>query len=634
MTEERATGDEQRCRGLCSAFWRGHSRAFWLCAAVILLAACATRLWDLGSRPYHHDESIHARTSWDLAMGRGFKYDPVYHGPFLYFLTALTYRLLGDSDYTGRLTPALFGIGLVALILFALPRWIGEAGAVISAALVTASPAMTCYQRYLIHDSYMLVFTLVMILSYLALYHGGSAAYIYPLALTAALGICTKANTYFVLFIIASFDYVAALARCALALGRGAGQPPRKLFWGAVFSVGLFFGAAVGALFAIATQKLVPIVVAVGLALALWALSRALLSLLHHALTKPDERSFLSQNWIFVLEGLVLALVVYSALYTSGFRYRYGFVAGVYETFAYWGGQQQHPRLPGPLIYHFVLLALYELPTALAGIAGTVWALARPTAARTFFAYWAIASLAIYSAANEKVPWLVVHPLLPLAVLGGAVLGAAFEALGRRVAAAREAGKLAPRLVGSAAWGALAFYLLAGLALLGRGAYAILGPNRADSHEPLLYMQAPEEFIDTFRKLDPGPPPEGAINIAIDGSAQWPLYWYLRHRRGVAWYRMGPQEGLELVILDRPDPAFDIAAGYRWREVKLRGWMLFHPPDMRKKQPLLRKIRSELAQHDLRKWVAFVLFRQPLKEPGWTKVVFHYREHLQDRLEG
>ena len=35
-----------------------------------------------------------------------------------------------------------------------------------------------------------------------------------------------------------------------------------------------------------------------------------------------------------------------------------------------------------------------------------------------FLAFWAVGSLAIYAWAREKVPWLTVHPLLPLTILG------------------------------------------------------------------------------------------------------------------------------------------------------------------------------------------------------------------------
>src|SRR3990172_12538658 len=57
----------------------------------VFAVAVITRLYILGVRPYHHDESIHAFFSWKVTQdGVGaYAYDPVYHGPFLYYTTAL-----------------------------------------------------------------------------------------------------------------------------------------------------------------------------------------------------------------------------------------------------------------------------------------------------------------------------------------------------------------------------------------------------------------------------------------------------------------------------------------------------------------------------------------------------------------
>ena len=74
----------------------------WTAVYIGLMAVVAfTRLWDLGARSYSHDESIHAWEAWKLLTGRGYTHSPVYHGPFLYHITALFFALFGDSDVTG-----------------------------------------------------------------------------------------------------------------------------------------------------------------------------------------------------------------------------------------------------------------------------------------------------------------------------------------------------------------------------------------------------------------------------------------------------------------------------------------------------------------------------------------------------
>ena len=52
-----------------------------------------SRFAALGDRPLHHDESIHAYQSYTLSKGGDWRYDPAYHGPFLYYLNALVYKI-------------------------------------------------------------------------------------------------------------------------------------------------------------------------------------------------------------------------------------------------------------------------------------------------------------------------------------------------------------------------------------------------------------------------------------------------------------------------------------------------------------------------------------------------------------
>jgi predicted membrane-bound mannosyltransferase len=59
-----------------------------ICVAIVIFNRADT-LMGPGLPAYCHDESIHAGTSWKLATGQGYIHDPVYHGPFLYHLTAL-----------------------------------------------------------------------------------------------------------------------------------------------------------------------------------------------------------------------------------------------------------------------------------------------------------------------------------------------------------------------------------------------------------------------------------------------------------------------------------------------------------------------------------------------------------------
>src|SRR5947209_7870068 len=71
--------------------------------ALIVTAGFILRIWDVGSRAMHGDESVHAWMAWNLYNGTGYHYDPVYHGPLQFIVTAALFFLFGVSETTARL---------------------------------------------------------------------------------------------------------------------------------------------------------------------------------------------------------------------------------------------------------------------------------------------------------------------------------------------------------------------------------------------------------------------------------------------------------------------------------------------------------------------------------------------------
>ena len=124
----------------------------------LLLLSLALRLWDLGSRAYHHDESIHGWFSYDLAQKGEYIYDPIYHGPVQYFMVASTFRILGDSDFTARLPAALGGVGLVAMAMLLRARF-GRGAAFASGVLLAVSPNILYFTRFCREDVWSLLGT-------------------------------------------------------------------------------------------------------------------------------------------------------------------------------------------------------------------------------------------------------------------------------------------------------------------------------------------------------------------------------------------------------------------------------------------------------------------------------------------
>jgi uncharacterized protein (TIGR03663 family) len=143
----------------------------WLTLGLLLAAALALalRLPRLADRPLHTDESVHAYKFLGLWEGRGYRYDPhEYHGPTLYYATLPLAWLSGArdavslSEATLRLTPVVFGLGLIAMLPL-LSGGLGRCGVWWAGLLTAVSPAFVYYSRYFIHEVLLVFGTLVLL---------------------------------------------------------------------------------------------------------------------------------------------------------------------------------------------------------------------------------------------------------------------------------------------------------------------------------------------------------------------------------------------------------------------------------------------------------------------------------------
>ena len=172
--------------------------------AALLLAAAVSRLWDLGSRAVHHDESLHAYYSWILSNGSGYTHDPMMHGPFQFEATAAVFLVLGDSDYTSRLVYAVAGIALVAMP-FLLRRRMGRLGALFASAMLAASPAMLYFSRFSRNDILMAVWTLGLVACAWRYIDEGKNRYLYAAAALLALAFATKETAFIISAVFGTF---------------------------------------------------------------------------------------------------------------------------------------------------------------------------------------------------------------------------------------------------------------------------------------------------------------------------------------------------------------------------------------------------------------------------------------------
>ncbi|MDD1713972.1 MAG: TIGR03663 family protein, partial [Methanoregulaceae archaeon] len=83
---------------------------------IIFLLGLFLRLFSPELKLLHHDEAVHAWFSYKLVTEGAYTYDPMYHGPLLYFLTAGMFYVFGDSDLVARILPGLFGAAIIPLV--------------------------------------------------------------------------------------------------------------------------------------------------------------------------------------------------------------------------------------------------------------------------------------------------------------------------------------------------------------------------------------------------------------------------------------------------------------------------------------------------------------------------------------
>ncbi|HSL17671.1 MAG TPA: flippase activity-associated protein Agl23 [Methylomirabilota bacterium] len=202
------------------AAWRPSRCAPWLALVALSLAL---HLWALGERSYHHDESIHSHSAYNLLTNGIYRYDPTYHGPLLYYLVAGTYAVAGDSDFTARLPIALAGVLLVA-VAFSLRRPLGGRAAWWTGLLATLSPLTLYYGRFLRMDILELLTASAAAVAAWRAARGSRSAWIW-FGVFSGLALATKENAYVTAALV-----VAVWGALAVVRGLG-GALPATLGW-------------------------------------------------------------------------------------------------------------------------------------------------------------------------------------------------------------------------------------------------------------------------------------------------------------------------------------------------------------------------------------------------------------------
>jgi len=257
------------------------------------------------------------------------------------------------------------------------------------------------------------------------------------------------------------------------------------------------------------------------------------------------------RKWLF---HAALFFVPFIILYSTFFTSPEGIVGGLVGALSYWTEQQNVARGGQPTYYYLLLMIpMYEFLSALgtmtaAGIAmfARLWQsqpgqpFTRPQAdsnqppipVAALLVFWSVSSLAVFTYAGEKMPWLTIHIALPMILSTAWAIGWLVESVPWAKARFLSEGKVA-------AWGfrnyarLVTLILFSLLALLtGRDAFRAAFINYDYATEYLVYAHAARDPKDLFYQIEElsirttGSTTD--IVAAYDNQVRYPYWWYMR----------------------------------------------------------------------------------------------------------
>jgi uncharacterized protein (TIGR03663 family) len=474
-----------------------------LAYVTVFAVALVLRLVALGAKPLHHDESAHAWFTWLLATGHGYEYNPVYHGPVQFYLDALGYLLAGVGVTGVRLMPAVAGSAITALPYF-LRRQLGRTAALSASVLLCISPSYLYFSRFAREDIYAALVTLALLVVAVRFFERPGRWHPAALLALLATSFATKETAYITCFVAGTF----------LAGSVGYQVLRERVRGGRLRSA--------------------PILQVV--------------------------RSVGRDAWIWAAASFA---TVFTVLFTTFLQRPQGLRTALYESLRYWLSQQPVNRGGQSWFYYLVVLAAYELPVLVLAAVGIVTSLRRPTLLRLYLVWSATLNLIVYSWASERMPWLVLHMLMPLVLLAGVGFQTLWE--GRHTLRA-----------------AAVACAVAGAAFLLWGGVNVTYVHPADPAELLVFTQTSiqsdavrEAILQADQRTLTAAHRHATIQLDNWGGTAWPWAFYLRDLP-VQYTNMSgpPMPDADIVVVDdiNRSRVLPYLTGYTGSRFHLREW--------------------------------------------------------------
>ncbi|MFZ4776009.1 MAG: flippase activity-associated protein Agl23 [Terrimicrobiaceae bacterium] len=399
----------------------------------IFSIAIFLRVWAIELKPPHFDEGVNGWFADQMTANGYYHYDPTnYHGPLHFYAVFLSQTLFGRHLWALRL-PAIIASLLCIWALLRFREFFGARTVRIAGLAMAVSPAFVFYGRYSIHESWQVLFSILLLWGILGIWQSGERRYFFT-AVFSVVGLVLTKETY--LLHVGCF----LLAGGVLWLWQHV-LPSRPLESG---SMGVPPNA--GRFAENRGMGTLPMVGKIRMGRMPVPLKLSELSVLDGTPVLPVRGSlqrgpsFAPQLWTrddaILAAGISLLLIVF---FYSGNFLDFPSLRGLYQTFSAWfqtgveaAGHAKSTYQIGPLNYYWVaLMARYEWP-ALAGLIACVRYVAPSDARFRYTAIMAGGVLIAYSIIPYKTPWCIISMIWPFYLILAGLLGEWAEIMKKR----------------------------------------------------------------------------------------------------------------------------------------------------------------------------------------------------------
>lgn len=472
---------------------------------LIFLAGLLLRLAFLDLKIFHHDEAIHSWFAYRLLTLGEYSYNPVYHGPFLYYITAGFFSLFGANEFTARFIPAVLGSTL-CLFVYPIYRlgYLNRIQSIVAAVFIAISPDLVYFSRFLRNDIFVVFFTLVILVATLYYIERGRFRYALIAGAAVGLGMSCKENMPIVILIFGIFLLYLIIT--------GKWKLPR--LWPRDLACAIIIALGIMALF-YSSFGAVPEMLSTG-----W------LNAVNHWTAVHQQQRLGGPPYVYILLFILYELPI--------------FILAIYSVYRFFMGRRslkKKAKVPPAEVaeLEFPEFLLEDEPAAdMAGegmspdggsdviISAEAPETEKempemqydpeivdslpgkeerpPVDKKTEFArfciFWMIASMGAYAYIGEKVPWLILHQLVPM------IFVSVFYIETWR--------KWVP--------------VIASVFLIVMTLHVAFTP--ADINEPIVQVQNSEDLREIFSMID------ASEKVAVDFDERWPFAWYYFDEEG------------------------------------------------------------------------------------------------------